>query len=393
LQEIHRVKAKFQIKMETINNLLKGDLLKSSTIIELLKIFFATSALVTALFTLYLKDARLRASSENILVTLIFFLISTIFTFISLLIVNFNTGCKSALLWAFILNSLALVIYIFTLFSLLFSVFLRSYNQIYNLRTNKVWRYFKPVKYVYNFFRGYKSYELEIIPRTLDANSFKCIRGHFKEHEIQLISRGASILITGEQTKESVDLVLELIHERLMAKETANYISADHHPYEIWERFKNKYSDYGQLVEDIVFIDAFSPSFGFTDDIYENYTKKLKAEGVGSVKAKTFAGLHTMVTKAFNLIKKNEKKRGKKTRRPMTIIYSHTSALCDFESMEQFRIFWRHVISSERIYGMTLLILEDNLCGDEILNTIRQNVDFILSYEKEGETLKLTKTK
>jgi hypothetical protein len=378
---------------QIIEDILTGDLLKTTTIIELLKIYFATSALVTALFTLYAKDNRLRAISENILVTLIFFLSSTIFILISLFITNLHL--KSILLDAIIiiLNYTSLLIYILTLIGLLFYVFLRSYNQIYNLRVDKVWRYFKPVKFLYRL-RGHKRYELHVNERKINENSFEKIKHLFSKEEILLIAKGASILITGEPTDKSKELVLDILKERIEVGETANYISADFHPFEIWTKLKAKLRENYNVHKDCVFIDAFTPSFGFTDEIYEDYSKQLELEGVKFVEAKTFAGIHSNVAVAFNLIKKDEKKQGRGNRRPMTIVYSQTSALCDFESTEQFRIFWRHVISSERIYGMTLFILEDKLSTDEILNPLKQRVDFILSFDKfENGELKLSRLK
>lgn len=367
--------------LEIINNILNGDVTKAATIIELLKIFLATSALIIALFTLYTKDDRLRASTENILVALIFFLISTLLIIFSLFIVSLASKAYFFMILVFVLVFSALIIYICALCFLLFNVFFRSYNQIYNLRTDKMWRYFMPVKFIFKL-KKYKSYELQVIDRKVDGDTFKCIRQFFSDSEIDSVAKGASILMTGESSKNTVDLLLDFVNERLSKNETINYVSADCHPYEIWKSLKDKYEITAAMRNSLVFIDAFTPSFGFTDEIYDEYSESLSKEGVKFVRAKTFAGLHSKVAVAFNLIKQNEKKAGLGNRRPMTMIYSHTSSLCDFESIEQYRIFWRHVISSERIYGMTLFIVEDTLVGDEILNPIKQRVNFILELQK-----------
>ena len=89
---------------------------------------------------------------------------------------------------------------------------------------------------------------------------------------------------------------------------------------------------------------------------------------------------------AFNIIKKNEHARSKNVRRPMVMVYAHVSALCDFESVEQFRVFWRRVIPSERSYGMLTFILEDELSGEEILNPLRQLVDFVLKASTDQQS-------
>jgi hypothetical protein len=61
-------------------------------------------------------------------------------------------------------------------------------------------------------------------------------------------------------------------------------------------------------------------------------------------------------------------------------VYLCTSALCEVESVEQFRIFWRHVLPSERNYGMLTIIIEDEEAGDEVLSPLRQQVDFVIEF-------------
>jgi hypothetical protein len=70
----------------------------------------------------------------------------------------------------------------------------------------------------------------------------------------------------------------------------------------------------------------------------------------------TYAGMHTASSKAFNVIKEQ---RADRERRPTLVIYEDSYALTDLESPEQYRIFVRHVIPSERMWdGMFTVFLE-----------------------------------
>lgn len=375
------------IKLEVFG----GKLSDSNTIVDLLKVFLPTAALVTAMYTLYSKDDRLRANSENVLVSLILFLFSCILLAVALLFANLSSSFSAiagGLAWA------SLVVYAVAFVSLVFLVFLRSYNEIYNLRTDKVWKYLKPIKKALSILNPYKHYEVNVESRTVQADSFQVFRQYFSDDEIKQLASGGSILLTGFPTNESVNLTLDFVCERLGQGETLNYVSVDRHPWEIWSLLKTRCAGLQDKQKDIVFIDAFSPSFAFTDDIHEDRHRMLLDDGVGYVKARHFAGLHTSVSKAFNVIKRNEAEKGRRNRRPMVMVYAHTSALCDFESTEQFRIFWRHVIPSERSYKMILIIIEDELIGEELLNPLTQQVDFILSYKRgDGGAMNLVREK
>jgi hypothetical protein len=173
---------------------------------------------------------------------------------------------------------------------------------------------------------------------------------------------------------------------RLEKNETANYVICDRHPHGIWERLVanglETKRDGPPLINSLVLIDVFTSAFGFTDDIHQYNERQLANHGMTTVKAKTFAGLHTAVNQAFNIIKKKDKEqKNKNVRRASVMVYSNTSALCDTESVEQFRVFWRHVIPSERSYGMITIIIEDEMAGDGVIKPLKELVDFVLVYK------------
>lgn len=70
----------------------------------------------------------------------------------------------------------------------------------------------------------------------------------------------------------------------------------------------------------------------------------------------SYPGIHTALSRAFNLIKKRA---ASDVRKPVLVIYEDTYALADLESPEQYRLFVRHVLPSERLWdGMFTVFTE-----------------------------------
>jgi hypothetical protein len=380
----------------------------TSDLLNWLRLFLTTCAFVGALWAVYLKDSRLRANSDNVLISLSLFVIATFClagAVVSMQLANslpdslaiesitkgqhsseappqavgtVTAGARLVFLWlSAYLSLLSFEAFLVALAGLLLFVFLRTYNQLYNLRTNKAIKYFKPIHVIRVALKSHKPYEYKMSPRKVPSSGE--LWTLLDEGERQALQHnGASFLIKGSINNRVIDSILDWMLGRISDGETANYVVADRHPIEIWERMKQASAGINAFNKNFVFIDAYTPSFGFTDDIYDRNAASLKDEGVACVTAKTFAGLHTATNRAFNVIKANEKEGGRNIRRPMTMVYARTSALRDFESNEQFRVFWRHVIPSERSYGMITLILEDLLSGSEVIDFLSDVVDYVL---------------
>ncbi len=376
----------------------KTDFLPPSTFFELLRTYLATTAFVGALWAVYLKDARLRSGSEYVLIALFSFVMIVAIASIgaTLLVIDEPMLQPSAAYFSY----LALILYVVSIGSLVLTVFVQSYNEVYNLRTNKFYKYFRPFRWLRNKFAKDEHYELSAEPRTYEVGKCPLMSNLFqvpvgrdrtttdKERDTadkERVKKGASVLLTGTITGGVLDEVIKWMVRRLQQNETANYVACDRHPFGIWELLKEQGLEEKReghpLRDSLVLVDVFTPAFGFTDEIHEDRDRQLTAHGVACVKAKAFAGLHTAVHQAFKIIKKKEKEqKGKQVRRPQIMVYDRTSALCDTESVEQFRVFWRHVIPSERSYGMITIIIEDAMAGDAVIKPLKEFVDFVLSY-------------
>jgi hypothetical protein len=125
----------------------------------------------------------------------------------------------------------------------------------------------------------------------------------------------------------------------------------------------------------IAVADAYTPHFGFTDSIHEDKTLEVKRSGVKYVRAKdSYAGVHTATAKAFNALKSIDKK----VRKPTFLIYEGANALTDLESVEQYRVFARHVLTSERMWGGMLTLFLEPTVGEDEMELLRVYADLFV---------------
>lgn len=350
---------------------------------ETLRLYLMTVAFVGALWAVYLRENRLRANSENVLISLITYVVALALLCLAT-IFAFFAGADHLHKASEVLAYVSLEVYAIATIMLIFIVFAQTYNQLYNLRTNKFFKYFKPFRWLRKVLGIEEAYSSSMDERTFDPQKCVLLQNFSSEADRLRLKQGACILVTGHITDTTIDQVLIWVGERLHAGETANYVSGDRHPLCIWKMLKPK------MPEDargrLVFIDAYGPSFGFTDDIHEKYDKEAGREGVAIVRAKTFAGLHSATNSAFNILRANENKQRRDIRRPGVIVYANTSALVDLESIDQFRIFWRHVVPAERSYGMITFIIEDESAGEPIIGFLKYFADFVFKVEHTADS-------
>jgi hypothetical protein len=177
------------------------------------------------------------------------------------------------------------------------------------------------------------------------------------------------------------------------------YTTCIRHPYEFVLKLKQAIESldskptWRELLKNIVVVDAYTPHFGFTDSIYLELTRRLRKLGVSSVtSAPSYAGIHTATAKAFNKLKKNNEG---KMRIPALVVYENPYALVDLESVEQYRIFIRHVLPSERLWGGMFTFVIESSIRDEDLKVLRGYADIFVdeTVERTHDTLTLNSSK
>jgi len=168
-----------------------------------------------------------------------------------------------------------------------------------------------------------------------------------------------SLAVAIEHQGQANALLVKLAETFLERGFSVQYLTASRHPIELVAYLRSNMNDatWAERRKQIVTIDAFTPHFGFIDSIYRRKARELEKLDVHYIMSgRTFAGVHTAASKAFNQIKVQLKK---DHRQPTLVIYEDTYALADLESPEQYRIFVRHVLPSERMWdGMFTAFVE-----------------------------------
>jgi hypothetical protein len=186
----------------------------------------------------------------------------------------------------------------------------------------------------------------------------------FRE-QLQPLSMAAAVQHQGQAN----DLLCQLACAFLEEEYTVQYLTASRHPIEFVSALRDQVEKaelaWAKISSQIVVIDAYSPHFAFTDSWLPVKTSQLNDLGVSYVRAaRTYAGMHSASARAFKKIKSqvgNDRHRD-----PTLVIYEDAHALADLESTEQYRIFVRHVMPSERMWGgMFTVFCEASPTGKE----------------------------
>lgn len=194
-----------------------------------------------------------------------------------------------------------------------------------------------------------------------------------------------SIVYHGASLNESDNFIICLAQKLLAKGWAVQYTTCIRHPIEFINKLRSSLeqaSDPRNLYRQIVVVDAYTPHFGFTDSILFEMTASLKRLGIHCVtSAPSYAGIHTATAKAFNKLKKQQKG---ESRRPTFIIYEGAYALVDLESIEQYRIFLRHVLPSERMWGGMLTCFVEPVVNEDALAVLTTYADVLLEKKKDA---------
>lgn len=267
-----------------------------------------------------------------------------------------------------------------------FTRLLQARNQHINLRTDKIIRHFRWVQSLYRLKRGKpKPYKFNPVPfsRAL-IDKISDIPRIPKEGLSDAIDRrnnpesGISIGLRAETLRGVDALSLELAAAFLRSGANVQYTSCVRHPYEFGQQLhKVMGSDWPDAQRRAVLIDAYTPHFGFSDSVHTRHTTLLKEKNMCIVEARaSYAGLHTAASHAFKRIQAAEK--DGEARKPTLVIYEGAHALVDLESVQQYRVFVRHVIPSERLWGgMLTLFVEAGISAADMA-VVKSYVDIYL---------------
>lgn len=247
---------------------------------------------------------------------------------------------------------------------------LRLYNRQVNFRDDDWWKSTRIVRWQKRRRRKLRS-EPTYEHSPIEINGEGVVKA-LAAAAITEYSSAPTILRTIAICKEpfhSIDpKVAKLCVELVNAGWFLQYTACARHPFEFLQTLKSAFGNkWTESSRKIIVVDAYTPHFGFTDSIHEVKTLAMTMDGVRNVPARdSFAGVHTANAKAFNEIKKQFSD-SNTPRHPTLLLYEGANALAELESIDQYRVFTRHVITSERMWGgMLTLFLEPALGSAEI---------------------------
>jgi hypothetical protein len=334
--------------------------------INLIANSLALLAFVVAFYTLFARERKTPYITNYIFPPAAWMLIAIILVLLQQIVTWWRTGTavttsatqtapltrtESALLWA------ATACFYIGVFRILFNVW-RLHNRNVNFRDDNLIKNLKIIRYFKNrrsWIRKTPPYEHN--PAEIDSSALRNsldsagVKGTTEEQKIQTMA------ICGYPLNHSDKITTRLAAELIGKGWQVQYATCCRHPHEWVNAVKALTKEWAQHATQIAVVDGYTPHFGFTDSVHAVRTREVERERVSYVSTpESFAGVHTATAKAFNRLKS---KSGTDVRLPTLIIYEGCRALVDLESVEQYRIFLRHVLTSERMWGgMVTLFVE-----------------------------------
>lgn len=232
------------------------------------------------------------------------------------------------------------------------SIHFKHWPGVRHLRRSYTFRSPRPT-YAHNPVPISPSLKQKIIKILLDAGQ--------KNFELRSELDPKALALAVQHQGQGNELLAQLAAAFLTNGCSVQYLTASRHPIEFVAYLKSHIDRYDlvwqEITKRIVVIDAYSPHFGFLDSIYQRKRNEIANLGIHLINSRiTYAGMHSSSSDAFNVIKTQM---GEEHRRPTLVIYEDSYALTDLESPEQYRIFVRHVLPSERLWdGMFTVFLE-----------------------------------
>lgn len=299
---------------------------------------------------------------------------------------------------AWTLNAISMTLLVMGL-SVIFSKIWRLHNQHKNFRTDARVRNIglvRKARILYEKIRkGQDTYTDN--PTEFSAGLLQCIesckwlptkdtkraidRAHIGLGSAHSICAAVRVISLDKADHMSADLASRFLKHKALVQ----YASCARHPIEFWRYLEKiwKHNNFDEAWTEaskrITLIDAFTPHFGFTDSVHAKMTMRLNETGSRIlVSDPSFAGLHTATMKGFKQTKSQDG--GKSSvRKPTLVIYEGAYALVELESTEQYRIFMRHVIPSERLWGGMFTLIVEASMNESDMSIVRSYADIYVN--------------
>ncbi|WP_177225769.1 phosphoribosyltransferase family protein [Arsenicibacter rosenii] len=143
--------------------------------------------------------------------------------------------------------------------------------------------------------------------------------------------------------------------------------------------------------DNLILIDAHTKHFGFNERIYKYNSKVAKDLCLDIITSDaSYPGIHSAIIKGFLKVSKKRQKKNNKnsnqTDEPLSlIIYEDLSSLIDLESHEQYKIFLRHIIASERLESGLFTVFFENYTSVAYTGFLQNIVDKTFLVENQHD--------
>lgn len=275
-------------------------------------------------------------------------------------------------------------IYLFSIFFIiswlyLCRVFYIIFGSLYHLRKKRFLKYTKLFGWIYEKFFHKSFYEKNYRERNVfKINSMPNIT----DNHLKKLKFGGVILFLYQDKAEYSKLIADYIWETIKDGETVDYISTYKSPVEQCKLFSNE--QMLEVVKKLSIIDCFTPHYSFDDKVVKFTKEEYSQKGYKFYNADSFAAIHTATNNSWYRFRKLCKEEENLYRVPHRSIYDTLSSLIRFSSEELYFLFLRHVISSEKSYGMISLIIEPISLKDELKNDLIHMADIVVEFDESG---------
>lgn len=277
-----------------------------------------------------------------------------------------------ALLYSF------LILYIFSWLHLC-RVFYIIFGSLYHLRKKRFLKYTKPVSWIYEKFFHKEFYEKNYRLRATFQSA--PIQG-VEPNVFQRVISGGTILLLYDDKVSCSSLVSDFVKATINVNETIDYITTYKSPIDLCNTFSD--SEIVDVTRRLSIIDCFTPHYGFDDKVVKYEKQDFKQKGFVFFEAASFSEVHTAANNSWYRFRKVCKNEENSYRIPHRTVYDTLSSLIRFSSEELYLLFLRHVISSEKAYGMIFLIIEPSSLALELKNDLIRMADIVLELDDSG---------
>lgn len=278
----------------------------------------------------------------------------------------------SALLYLFLILYICSWLYLCHVFYVIF-------GSLYHLRKKRFLKYTKPFSWIYEKFFHKVFYEKNYRPRANFQSS--PIQGADPDVFQQVICGGTILLLYDDKAAYS-QLVSEFVNATINVDETVDYVTTYKSPIDLCSTFSEE--DIIKISKRLSIIDCFTPHYGFDDKVVKYAKQDYRQKGFVFFDAASFSEVHTAANNSWYRFRKVCENEENSYRIPHRTVYDTLSSLICFSSKELYLLFLRHVITSEKSYGMISLIIEPITLEHELKSDLIRMADVVLEYKGSG---------